>query len=175
MAFTSANAVDTFFDDVPEGELPLLAAVGAATATAVEGHGANVALLAHDEGAAGLVEAFPVGAGAVLFPASDVARPVLVNGLATKGWTVHAVEAYRTATRTLSAPEWRALADCDLVLLTSPSACQTLVSPSRVFSPRVVTIGPTTTQAAKDAGLNVVAQAERQSDAGLVAALLACS
>ncbi len=174
VVFTSANAVDVFFDNVPEGELPPLAAVGAATATAIEGYGANVALVADDESANGLVNAFPSGEGVVLFPSSDIARPVLAAGLATKGWKTDTVEAYRTLARTLSPAEWKALANCDVVTLTSPSACQTLASRPGNATLRVVTIGPTTTQAAREIGLEVVAQAEQQSNAGLVAALLTC-
>ena len=51
---------------------------------------------AGQQSAAGLVAEFPHGAGRVLAPLGNLAGDVLDAGLTRKGWTVDAVEAYRT-------------------------------------------------------------------------------
>lgn len=175
--FTSANAVEAFFADATEGEMPKVAAIGAATAEAAESHGITVAPTGEGVATAEqLVDRFPppsASAGAILLPASDRARPTLADGLTAKGWKVTAVPAYSTTTADLSEQQRRALCACELVTLASPSAAAALVAIPKAAQLPVVTIGPTTSDEARRMGLWVVAEAAEQSDKGMVEAVRA--
>jgi len=184
LAVTSRNAVIAMDEVARAHSLSLadsvvssrVAAVGEATKGVCASVGLTVHLVPPIATAAGLVSAFPEGTGTVLAPRGDRASAVLVRGLALKGWTVSAVEAYRTIAGVGPSPAHvaaLAAGDVDAVLLTSGSmasifakACQT-VDPST----RMVAIGATTAFAARAAGLTVAAVAESPTYESLVAAL----
>lgn len=175
VAFTSANAVTRF--------LPLLrdarslagigvAAVGAATATALAERGVAADLVAEPATADGLVAAFPPGPGRVLFPRAAEGRDTLPVGLRAKGWQVDEVVAYRTVPAPPPPPEVAAaLAGADVVTFASPSAVRAYLDLGLPVPPVVACIGPVTAAAARKAGLEVAVEAAVPSAAGLVAAL----
>ena len=125
------------------GEPRRVAAIGAATAEAF-GHADLVPETATQEG---LLAAFPPDPGRVLFAGAESARPLLADAL-----EADVVVLYRTVE--LTPPEWPG---GDLVVLASPSAARTLSRVDRRTP--VVSIGPETSRAARDAGLSVVAEA----------------
>ncbi|WP_434993622.1 uroporphyrinogen-III synthase [Arthrobacter sp. Ld5] len=106
LVVTSANAVQALAllpgaDGAPLAALvrrggARVAAVGTATARALAEAGVAVDLMPGEASSAGLLTAFPSGAGAVLLPQADLAPDDLRAGLAAAGRTVHRVEAYRT-------------------------------------------------------------------------------
>lgn len=80
-----------------------VAAVGAATAHALEHAGVRVDLVppAQDSSAQGLVQVWPqppqhvCSEATVYLPQSEIARSTLRDGLVRRGWAVHTVTAYR--------------------------------------------------------------------------------
>jgi uroporphyrinogen-III synthase len=131
-----------------------VAAIGHATAEAFGG--ADV--VAERSTQEGLLEAIPQPAGKVLFAAAEKARRLLPDALGAD-----TVPLYRTIE--LSPPDWPA---SDLVVLSSPSAARAY---GRIGarSP-AVTIGPETTNAAREAGVAVIGEARTSDLDGLVAA-----
>ena len=134
-----------------------VAAVGEATAAA---WGEPVDLVPARSSQDGLLAELPRPAGRLLLAAAEGARRLLVDELGADF-----VALYRTV-------EWRParLPAADLAVLASPSAARSLAR--HAAPPPVVTIGPETTRAARDAGLNVAAEADTQDPDGLAAAVL---
>jgi uroporphyrinogen III methyltransferase/synthase len=179
VVFTSQNAVEAFFGrmrrrgaDARALARAKVAAIGPATARALEAHGLLADVTARDsvaEGLAGeLLAAEPAGwAGKrVLIPRALVAREVVPEALREAGATVLVVEAYRTlpAATSSAAPVLARLArgDIDWITFTSSSTVREFM---RLFQPgqlpaalggaRVAAIGPITARAAEAAGLKV--------------------
>lgn len=126
-----------------------LGAVGRATQQALEEAGGRVALVAPEETAEGLAEAFLAQRpfGFVGLPQGNRARPVLAQRLREAGYAVRSVAVYQT--QTLSWPD--TLPTPDLVLLASPSAVEAL--PGRVGrQARLLALGPTTAAALAERG-----------------------
>jgi uroporphyrinogen-III synthase len=142
------------------------AAVGTATAEAL---GGAIDLVPETQTAAGLVDAFPLGAGAVLVAQAEEAQPTLVDGLRAKGWNVVVVAAYKTVPAALLPDALHAVLSADAVLFTSGSAARAWVRAFGAETPAVVAaIGPTTAQVASDLGLKVHLVATDNSLDGLV-------
>ena len=111
--------------------------------------------------------------GRVLLARAAVARDVLPDGLAAKGWDVDVVEAYRTEPVPLDEAGRAAVADAEIVTFTSSSTVTNLlaaVGPGAV-PPVVAAIGPITAATARDQGLTVDVEAEVHTIDGLVDAL----
>jgi uroporphyrinogen III methyltransferase/synthase len=117
-----------------------------------------------------------------LFPASDLARPVLPAGLAAAGARVDTVVAYRTLPGEIGADELRALvgeSGVDILTFTSPSAVEQFAErldadSLRTAASRLVgAIGPVTAEALRRVGLPADVVAERAGVDELVAALAA--
>jgi len=135
------------------GPMPRVAAIGQATAEAM-GHADLVARISTQEG---LAAEMPAPAGRVLVAAAEGARRFLIDTLAADF-----VPLYRThAIHPDPAPAG------DLCLLTSASAARAFGSlETRIPA---LTIGPETTRAAREAGVEVLAEAATHDVDGLVA------
>ena len=141
------------------GRLPRIAAIGPGTAAALADEGIPVALVPAVSTQEGLLAELPRPAGRVLFAGAEGARQLLVETL-----DADFVPLYRTVAVTPIEPPRG-----DVAALTSSSAARALGAlPVRV---PVVSIGPQTSAAARDAGLEVVAEAESHDLDGLVAAV----
>ncbi len=96
VAVTSARTVDTLADlgwRIPDDAR--IAAVGRATARALEDAGYTVELVPEGpSSAADLLEAWPDGSGRVVIPGSDLSSPELVDGLRDKGYDAVALPIY---------------------------------------------------------------------------------
>jgi uroporphyrinogen-III synthase len=194
LAVTSANAVVALLERMarrgigPEalGHLRV-AAVGPATAEALAAHGLEAWLVPSVQTAAGLLaEIGDVRGQRVLLPQADIARPTLAAGLRERGALVETVTAYRTVPGSGVAMLEGLLRNgkLDALLFASPSAASYLLEgleaagrtreQSRALVARValVSIGPTTSSALRDAGLSVAAEARPHTAEGLVAAVL---
>lgn len=176
--FTSPNGVRAVADGARRW--PRLAAVGTATATALERAGLAVAFRPSEARGAVLGEELPIEPGErVLLLRSDIARPELPGALRRRGALVDEVAVYRTLPRSEPAPEIRRAledAEIDAIVLTSPSSARGLVAacgsePAVYARARIVAIGPTTAEAVRELGLGVATEAAEPSDAGLVEAL----
>jgi len=107
----------------------------------------------------------------VVIAAADRANTAMDTPLAEAGLKIKRFPVYRTRAvqpGELPPPD---LADVDAILLASPSAAEGLANllGHTVLTP-VITIGPTTTQAARRKGFSVAAEAQSRGLEGLVAA-----
>jgi uroporphyrinogen-III synthase len=153
------------------------AAVGRTTEAALRARIArDVDVVPARHTAADLVAAMPEPgrAGRALVALADRAAPTLVDGLRGRGYEVDAVVAYRTRLRRPSPAESAALRSVDAVTFASGSAAEAwAVAIGAWVPPAVVAIGPTTAEAARQAGLAVTAVAADQTTDGLAAAVVA--
>jgi uroporphyrinogen III methyltransferase/synthase len=181
VAFTSVNAVDRFFAHLRDARDlggVRVAAIGPGTAAALRSHGVVADLTPATSVAESLVDALrPLrgqGRAHILLPQAADARPVLADGLRQAGWTVSAVEAYRTTPATPPPERLEAAAKADAIAFTSSSTVDNYLAaagPSAV-PPAVVCIGPITAATARSRGLTVTAEAAEHNLDGLVAAVV---
>ncbi len=186
--FTSVNAVDAVLRRTSHlglsAALPTttrVAAVGPATAAALDRAGVPVALQSLSGGAADLAKRWPVPdseESRVLLPTSSIGLPTLADALQHKGYQVDRVTAYSTAVA--MAPD-TVLADLragrfGAVLLTSPSTAESLSGQTDLPPTTLVgCIGATTAAAAEGCGLSVHFCAPEATAAALVAELAAAA
>ena len=138
-----------------------LAAIGPGTAAALREHGLEVDLVPETATQEGLAAELPRSAGRVLLAAAEDARRYLVEEL-------HAefLPLYRT--RELDP---RAFPNGDLVVLASASAARAYGRLGAGIA--AVSIGPETTRAARDAGIDVLREANPHTLDGLTDAVTA--
>ncbi|HEY7019373.1 MAG TPA: uroporphyrinogen-III synthase [Gaiellaceae bacterium] len=141
------------------GELPNLAAIGPGTAAALAEGGTAPALVPSVSTQEGLLAELPSPAGRVLFAGAERARPLLADELGAD-----VVPLYRTRELRPDPPPAG-----DLVVLASASAAQALGALELGLP--AISIGPETTRAAREAGVEVVAEAATHDLDGLVAAV----
>ena len=187
--FTSANAVEVFANrmdvlDVHPDQLAAVrvAAVGRATAAAVAQAGLNLTLVPEQATADALAARLRqvMGASArVLYPRSAMGRDVLPNELRAAGYDVLTIDVYRT----LPEPnvDQRVLdrvrrGEVDVITFASPSSVRHLVALLASESIALnaipaVCAGPVTAQAAREAGLLVVAVSESPDMAAISKAI----
>ena len=171
---TSTNAAARVADVSRLAAETKVAAVGPGTSDALRSAGIAVDLVPARNLAEGLLEEMPAGNGRVLLPQADRARPVLAEGLRSKGWTVDTVVAYRTVAVRPPAEVVAAARGADAIAFTSASTVSSYVDAAGAGAVphTVVCIGPITAGAAEAAGLEVSAVAEPHTLEGLVAAVV---
>jgi uroporphyrinogen III methyltransferase/synthase len=138
-----------------------LAAIGAGTEAELRARGLRADLVPAVSTQEGLLAELPQPPGRVLLAAAEGARRLLVDELGADFLPL-----YRTVELVPdTAPEG------DVVLLASPSAARALARTGARLP--VVAIGPQTAAAAREAGLDVAAEAETHDLEGLLAAVAA--
>ncbi|HET7457175.1 MAG TPA: uroporphyrinogen-III C-methyltransferase [Gemmatimonadaceae bacterium] len=189
VTFTSQNAVAIFWDALREAGRDARAlagakvcAVGPATADALLARGVAVDVLPRRFVAEGLLEALAdrgdLQAARVLYATAAGARDALPEGLAAMGADVDVVPVYRTVADDEGAAELRAVVESggvELVTFTSASTVRGFVDAVGAELARrvqAVSIGPITSEAARAAGIEVVAEAAESTIEGLVAAVV---
>jgi uroporphyrinogen III methyltransferase/synthase len=198
VVFTSANAVRVFAGYLARGAEdggmpagPVVAAVGPATAAALEKHGLACHLVPDEYVAEGLLDAFEeqaaqVAGARVLIPCARDARDVLPETLRERGAVVDVLHIYDTvAVGELAVPAAQVEA-ADYITFTSASTAKRLAAllttgaeaagaggplAERLAGARLCSIGPITSQALRDLGLTVAVEAREYSAAGLIAAM----
>jgi uroporphyrinogen-III synthase len=155
---TSANGAEQLARR-HRGYLPRVAAIGAATASALAAYGISADFVPSEATQDVLVAEFPRPAGRVLFVGAEEARGLVVAELDADFRAVYRTRRLR--------PD--SLPAGELAVLASPSAADAFADLG-VDMP-VVTIGPQTTAAARARGLVVRAQAQETHVDGLVAAV----
>jgi uroporphyrinogen-III synthase len=141
------------------GDLPKVAAVGPGTAETLRDLGVEPAFVPRVSSQDGLLAEFPRPTGRVLFAAAQGARRRPIEELGADFVALYTTRLVRPA----DPPEG------DLVVLASGSAARSFAELG-VDIP-AVTIGPQTSEAAYEAGLRVLAEAETHDLDGLVGAV----
>ncbi len=156
-----------------------VAAIGPGTAAALAEHGIVADIVPERFVAEALVEALaPVevsGRPALVARAAE-ARDVLPDALRERGAEVDVVALYETVREEPSPESVEAAQDADYLTFTSSSTVRNFaeaVGDRLPGAARVVSIGPVTSEAAREAGLDVAVEAERHDVEGLVEALVA--
>jgi uroporphyrinogen III methyltransferase / synthase len=182
---TSANGVGLLFDamaaqarDARALAAATVAAIGPGTAAALRERGVIADIVPERFIAEALVEALepvPVAGKPVLIARAAGARDVLPDTLRARGADVDVVALYETVAEQPEPAAVEAALAADYLTFTSSSTVRNFVATLGARRParaRVVSIGPITTEAAREAGLDVAVEADRSEIEGLVAALV---
>jgi uroporphyrinogen III methyltransferase/synthase len=187
IVFTSPNGVNAFFDlfyklydDAREIGGAKIAAIGPATAQRIKDFHLKVDLQPEEFVAESLAKEFRKAGDLenlrILIARAEKARDLLPRELSALGAIVDEAFAYRTVpeTRDDIGAQRRLLEEgADLITFTSSSTVENflalgLPSPAKM---QVASIGPITSQTARDRGLEVVLEARRHDIPGLVEAI----
>lgn len=186
VALTSANGVSCLFDALAREGLDAralanvqIAAIGVATADALREHGIEADFVPERATAESLLEllsAEPLAGKRVLLAVASGARPVLANGLREIGAEVQKTDLYDTAAELLDPEQTEAVLAADFITFASGSAVRSLAEAlgdaGRLSGRTLVSIGPVTSDALREQGLEPAAEAERHDIDGLVDAVL---
>ena len=197
VVFTSVNAVETFFERMAVGEADArqlagcrIAAVGPVTAARCMDNGICPDYVPAEYRAEGVLEGFcdrGVGEGTrVLLPRALEAREVLPDSLREQGATVDVVPVYRTVPGQGEPGTLARLAEgtIDVVTFTSSSTVKNFLELAEEGLPEgadvaelmsdvlVASIGPITSDTARERGLEVGIQPEEYTIPGLVDVLV---
>jgi uroporphyrinogen III methyltransferase/synthase len=186
ICLTSANGVNLLFEALGSAGLDAralagarIAAVGPGTARALAEHGVIADVVPERSVAEGLVEALAaveVEGRSVLVARPAAARDVLPDTLRERGAEVDVVALYETVREDPQPAALEAVRAADYVTFTSASSVRNFADafdggiPGRA---RAVSIGPITSEAARDAGFEVAVEARRHDIDGLLEAVLA--
>jgi uroporphyrinogen III methyltransferase/synthase len=174
-----ARALGSGAPDEGAGAGTTIAAIGPGTAAALAEHGIVADVVPERFVAEGLVEALgpiELSGRRVLVARAAEARDVLPDALRERGAEVDVVALYETVREEPDEAAVEAARTADYVTFTSSSTVRNLTEALGERFPRdarVVSIGPVTSEAAREAGLDVAVEAERHDVEGLIAALLA--
>ena len=153
-----------------------VAAIGPGTAGELRRRGIRADVVPPKSVAESLVESLgdvPVEGRRVLVARAAEARDVLPDAMAERGAQVDVVALYDTVAGPLTDAQLAAAESADYVTFTSSSTVRFYTQAGgRVNGARVVSIGPVTSQTARELGLPVDVEAERHDIDGLVDALL---
>jgi len=155
-----------------------VAAIGPGTARALAAHGVSADIVPERFVAESLVEALSevdVTGKRVLVARAAEARDVIPEHLKNRGAEVDVVSLYETVREEPNPEAVEAAQSADYVTFTSSSTVRNLTEALGDRFPataRIVSIGPITSEAAEEAGLEVHVEATRHDIDGLVEALL---
>jgi uroporphyrinogen III methyltransferase/synthase len=189
LIFTSQNAVGIFWDALRSQGLDAralaglrIAAVGPATSAALLECGLSVDVAPDRFVAEALLDALrgmrDVRGARILYVAAAGARETLETGLRELDAQVDRVDAYRSApdgTGAAALRERLLRGEADLATFTSASSVASFVAavgPDAASRVPAASIGPITTRAAREAGLDVRIEATRSTIEGLVDAIV---
>jgi uroporphyrinogen III methyltransferase/synthase len=158
---------------------PAIAAIGPGTADALRGGGIEADIVPPRAVAESLIEELatrpPVRRA--LIARAESARDVLPDALRERGAQVEILALYRTVAEPLDAPARDAALGADYVTFTSASSVRFFVQAAGLGRagrvPKIVSIGPITSEALREHGLEPDVEAAEHTPDGLVAALLA--
>ncbi|HEY8778520.1 MAG TPA: uroporphyrinogen-III C-methyltransferase [Solirubrobacterales bacterium] len=186
VCLTSPNGVRLLFDAMAEAGRDAralanatVAAIGPGTEAELAAHGIHADVVPKEFVAEALAEALadvPVKGRPVLVARAAEARDVLPDALRERGAKVDVVTLYETVAEPPDPEAVEAAQSADYLTFTSSSTVRNLVGALDGRLPegiRIVSIGPVTSEAARDAGLGVDIEAERHDIDGLIEALLA--
>jgi uroporphyrinogen III methyltransferase / synthase len=183
VVLTSPNAASRFFWAVTGQErkdvVPLVGVVGPGTAEVVRRAGGVVDFVPNRSVGEGIVETFPALAsatkgGRVLLPQAAAARPTVAEGLRLAGWRVDVVETYRTVAVEPDEDQIATALAADVVVFTSSSTASRFaeIAGGVTAWPRIISMGPQTTQTVLDGGHVAATTADPHTLDGLIAAIV---
>ena len=185
VCFASPNAVRLLFEAmVTQGRdaralaAARIAAIGPGTAAALGERGLIADVVPERfvaESLVGALAGFDVTARPVLVARAAHGRDVLVDALRDRGAQLDDVALYETVSERPDPDALAAAASADYVTFTSSSTVRNLLAAIGDGFPRaarVVSIGPATSETAREAGLEVHIEAERHDPDGLIEALI---
>jgi uroporphyrinogen III methyltransferase / synthase len=154
-----------------------VAAIGPGTARALSEHGVIADVVPERFVAEGLVDALAdVPVSRVLVARAAQARDVLVDALRSRGAEVDVVVLYETVAEPLDSVQIDAVRSAEYVTFTSSSTVHLLLESlggsGAGLQGRLVSIGPVTSQALRERGLEPAVEASRHDIDGLVEALV---
>jgi uroporphyrinogen III methyltransferase/synthase len=153
----------------------LVAAIGPGTARALKEHGIVADVVPERAVAEGLVSGLAgMDVRRALIVRAREGRDVLPDALRARGADVDVVALYETVAEPLDEPTARAAAAADYVTFTSASTVRYFLDAAGgLDGPRIASIGPATSTALRDAGLEPHVEADPHTPDGLVEALVA--
>lgn len=188
IVFTSVNGVERFWRELREqgGDTRRLSgvslcAIGPATAAAIELEGARADLVPAEYVAEAVVDALSaetaLSGSRILLPRAQVARPVLPDSLRERGADVYEAPAYRTVPDRAEGERARtaiANGEVDVVTFTSSSTVRNYVELVGAVTggAKVASIGPITSETARELGLEVDVEAAEYTVPGLIEAIV---
>jgi uroporphyrinogen III methyltransferase / synthase len=152
-----------------------VAAIGPGTAAALRDHGVLADVVPERFVAEGLVDALAgVPVSRALVARAAEARDVLPDALRARGAAVDVLALYETVAEQLGERELTAVRRADYVTFTSSSTVRFFLDAVREpLGARIVSIGPVTSEALRERGLEPHVEASRHDIDGLVEALVA--
>lgn len=151
-----------------------LAAVGPATAEALEALGLPSPFVPPSSTAASLAAALPPkGSNRVLAPLAELAGSDLEQGLTDRGFSVVTLVAYRLRPLEPDPLRWQIARTADAVVFTAPSVVDRYVAVGGRPRPLLVSIGPRTTARLAATGWDGIVEASTHDGDGIVDALVA--
>ncbi len=190
IVLTSANGVDALAGLMAARGMDarslrpgqVVVAVGPGTAAALAAHGIRADIVPErfvGEGVLDALQATPMDGRRVLIARARDARPVVADGLRGRGAHVDDVAVYETLPESPAADTIEAALCADIITFTAASTVTNTLAvlddaqrARLAAGPRVVSIGPITSQAARDAGLDVASEATGSDIPGLIRAVL---
>jgi uroporphyrinogen III methyltransferase / synthase len=175
LCVTSPNGAELLLDAVRDARAlagPAIAAIGPGTARALRERGIEADVVPERAVAEGLVEALrEVPLRRALVARAEEARDVLEVALRERGAEVEILTLYRTVAEPVADPPREA----DYVTFTSASSVRSYLAAAGALpdGARTVSIGPATSAALREAGVEPDVEAETHTPDGLVEALLA--
>ena len=182
LCVTSPNGAHALFERLEAAGLDAralagttVAAIGPGTARALAEHGIRADVVPERAVAEGLVEALAGTAVArALVVRGREGRDVLPDALRERGAAVEVLALYETVAEPLDAGTAAGAARADYVTFTSASTVRYfLAAAGSLDGPRIASIGPATSAALRDAGLEPDLEADPHTPDGLIAALVA--
>jgi uroporphyrinogen III methyltransferase/synthase len=182
VVLTSANGVDALFArlDAHGADARVfadsrVAAMGPGTARALAAHGIRADIVPERFVAEGMVAALEgVDIDRALIARASEGRDVLIDALAARDVEVEVVALYETVVDPLDEPTLSAVSNADYVTFTSASAVRNYLDAGGATDrPRLVSIGPATSEEMRGRGVTVDVEAAQHDLDGLVAALVA--
>jgi uroporphyrinogen III methyltransferase / synthase len=152
-----------------------VAAIGPGTARALGEHGIHADVVPERAVAEGLVEALEgTQVSRALVVRGREGRDVLPDALRARGAAVEVLALYETVAEPLDAGTAAAAAGADYVTFTSASTVHYFrAAAGSLDGPRIASIGPATSGALREAGLEPDIEADPHTPDGLIAALVA--
>jgi uroporphyrinogen III methyltransferase / synthase len=178
LCLTSPTGVGALFERLPDARALAgitIAAIGPGTARALAEHGIRADVVPERSVAEGLVEALAgIDVRRALIVRALAGRDVLPDALRERGAEVELLALYETVAEPLDGDTAAAAAQADYVTFTSASTVRFFLEAAGALDgPRVASIGPATSAALREAGLEPDLEADPHTPDGLIAALVA--
>ena len=177
LCLTSPNGVHRLFEEVRDARAlagPAIAVIGPGTAAALREHGVEPDIVPPRSVAESLVEALAeLDVRRALVARAEEARDVLPDALRARGAEVDVLPLYRTVAEPLGDEARAAALGSDYATFTSASSVRFFhAAAGTLDGPRLVSIGPVTSEALRELGYEPAVEAAEHTPDGLVAALV---